>query len=92
VNSIKEQLLILYCFPHDFLQRQKHQGRWRKSHNRPKFTEADRVNQQSGVPWVVVAVCDASVLPSLAGLMEYVAMKDVRLQARPRGKLKRGYL
>ncbi len=39
--SIKEQLVILYCFTDDFFQQQKHHGQWRKSNNCPKFTDAE---------------------------------------------------
>jgi hypothetical protein len=38
---MKEQLAILYCVCDDFSQRQKNQGQWRKSNNRPKFTDAE---------------------------------------------------
>ena len=41
MNSIKAQLVILYCFSDDFFQRQKNQGQWRKSNNCPKFTDVE---------------------------------------------------
>jgi|APDOM4702015159_1054818.scaffolds.fasta_scaffold98071_1 hypothetical protein len=39
--SIKEQLVLLYSTIDDLLKKQPQQGEWRKSNNKPKFTDAE---------------------------------------------------
>lgn len=39
--SINEQLILVYCLADVGLKSQQQGGRWRKSNNQPKFTDAE---------------------------------------------------
>lgn len=41
MNSIKEQLVLLYCTVDDLLKKQVRQGEWRRSNHKPHFTDAE---------------------------------------------------
>ena len=41
MNSIKDQLVLLYCTVDDLLKRQARGGQWRESNNKPRFTDSE---------------------------------------------------
>ncbi|MCA1624135.1 MAG: hypothetical protein LC768_09495 [Acidobacteria bacterium] len=41
MRSIKEQLILVYCLADDGLKSEKNGGKWRKSNNQPKCTDAE---------------------------------------------------
>jgi len=41
MNSIKDQLVLLYCTIDDLLKNQTNGGQWRHSNNKPHFTDAE---------------------------------------------------
>ena len=41
MNSIKEQLVLLYCVVDDLLKKQARSGEWRPSNHKPRFTDAE---------------------------------------------------
>lgn len=81
--SIKEQLVLLYCLVDDLLQKQPNQGKWRKSNNQPKFTDAEVITiammQQYfrtdtlKQTYLLVAANDRRAFPHLPSYKQWIA-------------------
>lgn len=81
--SIKEQLVLVYCLADDCLKGQENRGKWRKSNNTPKCTDAEIIalammQSYFGTAtlkrtYLLVKANDPTAFPTLPGYKQWLA-------------------